>query len=104
MSDLFGAIVAFKVCVLIIEDLFLVDEDPVEADIEEESSFTEWFFSVDFVANFAFAAFSYLFNAFVAFGVCVFNFEDLFLVDEDPVEADIEKESSLPNDFHRSIS
>ena len=90
MSDLFDAIVGFKICVFIFEDLLLIDEDPVEAHIEEESSFTEWFSLVDFLANFAFAAMWDLFDAIVGFKVCVFNFEDLFLLDENPVEADME--------------
>ena len=77
-------------CVFNFEDLFLIDEDPVEADMEEESSFTEWFFSFVLLANFAFAAMSDMFDAIIGFKVCVFNFEDLFLLDENPVEADME--------------
>ena len=56
------------------------------------------------MASFAFAAMSYLFDAIVGFKVCVFNFEDLFLIDEDPVEADDEEESSFTEFFLRSIS
>ena len=40
MSDKFEAIVGFKICVFNFEDLFLIDENPVEAEMEEESSFT----------------------------------------------------------------
>ena len=91
MSDLFEAIVGLEICVSNFEVLKLVDEDPVEADDEEESSFAEWFSSFDFVADLAFAAMSDLFDAIIAFKVCVLTIDDLFLVDEDPVEADDEE-------------
>ena len=91
MSDLFDAIVGFKVCVLTIDDKILVDEDSVEAKGEEKSSFAEWFSSFVLLANFAFAAISDMFDAIVAFKVCFFTFEVLRILDEDPVEADDEE-------------
>ena len=99
MSDLFEAIVAFKICVLTIDDLFLVDEDPVEVDDVEESSFAKWFSSFEFIVDLAFATMSDLFDAIVALKICVLTIDDLFLVDEDPVEVDDVEESSFAKWF-----
>ena len=99
MSGLFDTIVDLEICVLNFEVLKLVDEDPAKADDEEESSFAKWFSSDELVADLAFTAMWDLFDVIVGLEICVFNFEVLRLVDEDPVEADDEEESSFAKWF-----